>query len=81
MELDDKKNDAIRKASGAVLTDSALVAFLYDLLKENPPAYIEQLVRDNEGVSNSNRALFCNGWLAKYAKYLASRLTGVDYGI
>lgn len=69
-----KKNAIMFEASGRVENDSRLVEFLYLLMRDGvaPIDTIENLVSEVEDTECG--ALFTNGWLANYAKYLASRL-------
>jgi hypothetical protein len=68
-------NDALRTRSGSVVGDSVLVEFLYVLLRDELPAgKVEELVRSVEG---RGMVMYTNGWLAKYAEDLASRLTSI----
>lgn len=56
-------------------TDSPLVAFLYDLLRDHVrPGDLERLVRDAEQGQNKTFVL-TNGYLGEYAEELAARLT------
>jgi len=67
----DKRQKALFEGSGSV-EGTRLEAFLYLLMRDHLP------VGDVSGVVNSiteDTSTFTNGWLAKYAKYLASRLT------
>jgi hypothetical protein len=64
-------NDALRAASGSVSSESKLVSFLYELIRDHmTPGQVEQLVRD----SQEQPTVFTNGWIAYYAEYLANRL-------
>lgn len=66
-------NEKLREASGNIDSDSKLVAFLYDLMRDHlPHGVIERLLRDNE----NPKACYTNGWLAQYAQYVAEELTG-----
>lgn len=63
---------AIRQASGMVRIDSNLVGFLYVLMRDHlTPGVIEEIVNNHCQDSDN---LYCNGWLAKYAEYVATRL-------
>jgi hypothetical protein len=64
-------NNELRKASGEVNINSKLVGFLYTLMRDHmQPGDIESLVRD----SQEAECYYTNGWLARYAEYLAERL-------
>lgn len=70
--MSNEHNAALRAASGSVEVDSKLVSFLYELMRDHlTPGQVEQLVRD----SQVQPVQYTNGWLAKYAEYLASRLS------
>lgn len=61
----------LRKASGGVKDNTRLVSFLYDLMRDHLPAgTVQRLVMDAQELPVE----FTNGYLAKYAKYLAKRL-------
>ena len=65
----------IKKKSGNVSSDSHLVSFLYELLRDHLPAStVEEIVLNSTG-PNTEKTNFCNGYLAKYAQDLADRLT------
>lgn len=67
-----EKLEALRKQSGNVTIDSRLVGFLYDLMRDHlPPGVVEKLVQESE---DNSTITYTNGWLAKYAEYLANRL-------
>lgn len=64
-------NMELRKASGEVDIESKLVAFLYTLMRDHmQPGDVESLVRDSQVAE----CYYTNGWLAKYAEYLAKKL-------
>lgn len=51
--------------------EGRLVAFLYDLLRDHvTPGVVEKIAQDATA-----ETLFTNGWLARYAEDLATRLT------
>jgi hypothetical protein len=61
----------LRLRSGDVETSDKLVSFLYDLMRDHlPPGTVERLVLD----AQTTPVKFTNGWLAEYAKDLATRL-------
>lgn len=69
------ENHDLRKRSGEVNSDSKVVSFLYELLRDHlPAATVEELVRN----SSVERVHYTNGWLAQYAKDLAIRLQTRD---
>lgn len=68
--------------SGKVVGRSPLVSFLYDLMRDHlPPGVVERLVREATLVGAETphghwATTYTNGWLAEYAKDLATRLQG-----
>jgi hypothetical protein len=66
-------NDELRVASGSIDSDSKLVSFLYQLMRDHvTPGVVEGLVRDSQVTPSQ----LTNGWIAKYSEYLASQLKG-----
>lgn len=71
-------NSELHARSGHVESNSALVAFLYDLMRDHLPAgVVEKLVRDQTDDDIALPYVFTNGHLARYAEDLAARLTEV----
>jgi len=67
---------ALRSRSGSVKDKRPLVMFLYALMRDWLPAgRVEQLVMTEASETAEAPTVFTNGWLAKYAQDLASRLT------
>lgn len=67
------ENGALRERSGQVDSNSRLVSFLYDLLRDHLPAgKVEELVRN----AQKTPVRFTNGFIANYAEDLAKRLRG-----
>lgn len=65
------ENARLREASGSITINSKLVSFLYQLMRDHVPAgEIESLMMN----SSEPDVLYTNGWLAKYAEYIANRL-------
>lgn len=63
---------AMRNRSGKVDAESKLVCFLYVLLRDHiQPGQIEDIMLSQ---ITGKPTEFTNGWLAKYAKDVASRL-------
>lgn len=61
---------ALRERSGKVNSDSPLVSFLYELMRDHvTPGVVEGLVT---GIAQPCQ--FCNGYLASYAQDVADRL-------
>lgn len=74
----DERIIQMRKASGDVTVDSKLVSFLYELMRDYiTPGDVELIVQSSEEFSD---VTYTNGWLAKYAEYLAQRLVGAQSG-
>jgi len=66
------ENEDLRIRSGSIDTDEKLVSFLYSLMRDHLPCgIVEELVRDS---FCGDGCEFSNGFLANYAKDLASRL-------
>lgn len=64
--------EKIRKLSGEFEARSKVTAFLYLLMRDELVCgEVERMVKI---VENGDKFTFSNGWLAKYAVYLASRL-------
>lgn len=64
----------LRRRSGTVRSDSKLVAFIYELLRDHIPlATIEECVLNSTG-PDTEEFTFTNGYLAEYAKDVARRL-------
>lgn len=65
----------IRERSGEVNSNDPLVAFLYILIRDHVlPGDLEAIMK-NMLPKEGDEALFCNGWIATYAKDLAERLS------
>lgn len=63
---------AMRERSGNVNIDSYLVSFLYELMRDHlTPGLVEEILQNSIKESN---VVYSNGWLAKYAEDVASRL-------
>lgn len=61
----------MREASGNVKIRSQLVSFLYELMRDHlTPGEVEGLVQR----SQVSEVTYTNGWLARYAEHIASRL-------
>jgi hypothetical protein len=64
----------IRQRSGKVNGHNILVEFLYILMRDHVvPGTIESILKDLEKHCDLEKE-FSNGWLANYAKDIASRL-------
>lgn len=75
------KGPDIFERSGKVVTDSLLVSFLYELLREHVPGVIEDIVHNTELRTESDGSIkhhLSNGWLAQYAEDVAARLVPDD---
>lgn len=67
----------MREASGCVDDASPLVRFLYLLMRDEVALGV---VEDLAIKATGQMAQFTNGWLAKYAQDVATRLTAVETG-
>lgn len=66
----------LRRASGKVSYKDPLTSFLYVLMRDElPVGKVEILVREIES-EKGMKAVYTNGWLAKYAHNLANKLRG-----
>ena len=64
--------DALRKRSGKVRIHSRLTSFLYELMRDHlPPGTVEGIMLNCDDPD----VTYCNGWLARYAHDVATRLT------
>ena len=64
----------LRRRSGNIKSKDKLVAFLYQLMRDElSTGKVEHLILDNTG-PNADEFIFTNGYLAKYAIDLAKRL-------
>ena len=65
----------MRKRSGSVDSSSNLVGFIYVLARDHlTPGVIEKIMEDQVEVSRGKNVKFTNGYLARYAQDVASRL-------
>lgn len=68
-------NAALRERSGEVNSQDPLVSFLYILLRDHVPAgVVEGIMQNHVEVAEINTE-FCNGFIARYARDVAARLT------
>lgn len=66
------ENQNLRFRSGQVNSESHLVSFLYDLMRDHLPCgKVEEIVRES---LHEGETRFTNGYLANYAEDLAVRL-------
>lgn len=71
-EFDNKINNQIRDDSNCIIINDKLVSFLYEIIRDHlPPGKVEEIVKNSEFEGDTK---YSNGWLAKYAEYLAKRL-------
>lgn len=67
------KDEKMRIKSGSINGKGLAQAFFYDLIKKYiPPGHIESIINENLDAHDFE---YTNGWLAKYAEYIAERLT------
>lgn len=65
-----------RYASGTFHSSDALTNFMYTLMRDHlPVGTVEKLVLEIEQEQVKQPITYSNGWLARYANYLALRLT------
>jgi hypothetical protein len=63
----------LRERSGNYHTNSPLVSFLYELMRDHlTPGVVEKIVLDSR--RDQSPWFLTNGWLAQYAEDLANRL-------
>lgn len=63
----------LRKASGSMKTDSKLISFLYELMRDEvTPGRVEEILQ--KSLFEDGTIELSNGWLGKYAGYVASKL-------
>ena len=75
MEEHQKHIAELREVSGQVKIKSKLVCFLYVLMRnEITPGKIATLIQEQK-CENDTEVVYTNGWLARYAEYLADKLT------
>lgn len=70
--MTNSNNDLLREESGNITINSKLVSFLYELMRDHLPAGIVQELVNNS--INNDDVIYTNGYLAKYAEYLANKL-------
>lgn len=65
------QQQALFDESGCFMTNEKLVSFLYELMRDHvPPGTIQRIVENSQGSPTE----LTNGWLARYAAFLADRL-------
>ena len=69
---DQRENVELRARSGDVWDRRPLVSFLYELLRDHLPASTVETIARNSYDPGVTR--YCNGYLAKYAQDIATRL-------
>lgn len=66
----------LRERSGSVNDNDGLVAFLYGLMRDHLPCgEVERIFRDHVA-GDLRKSEYTNGWLARHAQDLASRIRG-----
>lgn len=72
------ENNAMRVRSGCVDSNSSLVSFLYELMRDHIPAGdVEEIIRNSTYKNEKGEKMmyqFTNGWLANMAIDMAERL-------
>ena len=72
----ESENVELRKRSGSINSNDPLVSFLYILMRDYLPAgTVEKIMQEHV---NEKESLFCNGFLAQYAKDVADRINELD---
>lgn len=62
----------LRKKSGFVSSNSKLVSFLYELMRDGlPVGEVERIINNS---TSSETTIYTNGFLARYSEYLAEKL-------
>jgi hypothetical protein len=68
------EDQALFDRSGQVFAATPLVSFLYSLMIDHlTPGQVERLVRES---THPGTTTYTNGWVAEYAKDVATRLLG-----
>ena len=72
----DAQNQRLREESGSVTSNSRLVSFLYEIMRDYVlPADIEKAMQNTCPGPSDKETRFVNGYLAGYAENIAERLT------
>lgn len=69
-----EKSKKIRERSNEEKSKDVLVTLLYLLMRDHVPTHV---IEESLGTLNENdndTFVFCNGWLARYAKDIANRI-------
>ena len=66
--------DAMRERSGTVESKDKLVCFLYTLMRDHLATGDVEALAIDANLEDDDNFIFTNGWLAEYAKDIASRL-------
>ena len=71
------ENASLRRRSGDINSKDPLVDFLYHLMRDHVPAgVVEGILQKQVFASETIESEYCNGYLAKYAQDIATRLQG-----
>ena len=74
METISKINADLKLASGNVHSESKLVSFLYELMRDKlNPGAVQSILASV--LAEEEDRHYCNGFLAQYAIYIANKLT------
>jgi hypothetical protein len=68
----------LRERSGSVDTNSDLVSFFYELMRDHLSAGTVETIAINSNSYGEGKWALTNGWLANYAKDLVKRLLMTD---
>lgn len=69
------RSDDLRDHSGKVVSSDPWVTFMYLLLRDRLPAgVVAELLNDTLFTTAATEAVFTNGYLANYAKYIVEKM-------
>ena len=74
VKFNKEANDELVKLSGSVVTHDPLVTFLYMLMRDYVKPGDIQTILFNDIIDQPKEMELSNGWIGKYAKYVASKL-------
>ncbi len=74
----EKQFKKMREESGGFQSEDPIVSLFYIMMRDGivSPGELERLVceLENEHEDDRSISIYTNGWLAKYAQYLSSRI-------
>ena len=72
----DEQTKQFRERTGAVESESGMVTFFYQLLRDSmTPGEVEVQIKTALWAHQQGKAVYTNGYLANYAKDIVNRLT------